>query len=566
MAHKVDPNNPGTPEVHPIDAVTRELMEDDVFDDWVDKGRPTGMVYTPLGTNPAIQSAGDPWAFDTGIFGRYSSMVYPVHPSWDTKAGSTGLIDANRQQYDYMALMAQSIIDTIVDRTSHIPGAMGVAPSGPGWTPGNPDYPEWYTSISREPGDDIFGNDWDPDTYAFAAPDANVQRFMAWWEGVNGNENWLPTLASAAYRMASETDTALNYIEVGAPGLRENRIFNYDNVVRLITKYGVDFLDLSGPHGYGLLETAALNDLALDPLFDIASTAVERHRSTRTVSTNEAENIQGDREAIGTAVRSYARYIGDGYNHVQAKIFAFGGYGLGMRVMAIGDGTADSDLTGEEIGQIMGILGPNWQQELSEMDPFDAQDPVGAYKFAGYMDTLVNRGPVEVQGEAMREAARTLASGWRMQPLSDNELDQMVLDFGAKLQEARMMPPVWSNIPHQAGRSPGHPAGPAGTLPSAAAGITEVPNMSTAMATAVRGSPDYERLYGGKPSGMGEEEWISRFAGASQSLTGLESRAATEAGMQTGDMTSARQVALTDESSRGGAWYRRMAAWRGAFE
>ena len=97
-------------------------------------------------------------------------------------------------------------------------------------------------------------------------------------------------------------------------------------------------------------------------------------------------------------------------------------------------------------------------------------------------------------------------------------------------------------------------------------GVTEVPNMNVEALGAVRGTADYQRLYGNKPTDMGEEEWIGRFAGASQSLTGMESRMATETGMESGDMTRTRQVALSDESARGGAWYRRMAAWRKAFQ
>ena len=218
--------------------------------------------------------------------------------------------------------------------------------------------------------------------------------------------------------------------------------------------------------------------------------------------------------------------------------------------MGIGDGTAESDLTGEEMGQVISFLGPDWQQELAGMDAFDAQDQIGSFRFAGYMDDLASRGPVEIPGDAMREAARTLAQGWRLQPLSDNELDNMVMEFGAKVRESRMMPPVWDN----------------GSSAPGAVGVTEVPNINVEALGAVRGTGDYQRLYGNKPTGMGEEEWIDRFATASQSLTGMESRMATETGMESGDMTRTRQVALSDESARGGAWYRRMAAWRKAFQ
>jgi hypothetical protein len=281
------------------------------------------------------------------------------------------------------------------------------------------DLPDWYTAYAAGSGADIFGYipsglSFDDKKVFFAAPAANVLPFMAWWSGVKDNDLWTPTLASAAHRMASETDTALNYIEVGAPGHRDSRIFDYDNVLRLIQKYGVDFLDLSGPHGYGLLETAATQDMQLDPLFDIATSALERHRDTRTVSTDHQANLADERAALASAIGKYSFYIEQGHNHVQSKIFTFGGDQLGNRVMGIGDGTAESDLTGEEMGQVISILGPDWQQELAGMDAFDAQDQIGSFRFAGYMDDLASRGPVEIPGDAMREAARTLAQGWRL--------------------------------------------------------------------------------------------------------------------------------------------------------
>ena len=539
-------------EVHPIDVATGVPMDDAQFDKWVDEGRPPHWVQNPMQAAAAAQTAGDLWAFDPGVFYNYSSMVYPVHPT-PTVAGAAGLLETNEQQYKYMVQMATSIIATMQDRGE--------------------DLPSWYGTGAGYVGDvDVFGYGLDLHTLDeatreafFAQPPDNVLRFMAWWDGVKDNDLWTPTLASAAHRMASETDTALKYIEVGAPGHRDHRIFDYNNVLRLIQKYGVDFLDLSGPHGYGLLETAATQDMQLDPLFDIATSALERHRDTRTVSTDQETNVAAQRAALASAVRKYSFYIERGHNHVQAKIFTFGGEQLGNRVMGIGDGTAESDLTGEEMGQIISILGPDWQQELAGMDAFDAQDQIGSFRFAGYMDDLASRGPVEVQGDAMREAARTLAQGWRLQPLSDNELDSMVMEFGAKLRESRMMPPVWDNVLGGGGGMPG--AASPGLVPaSAPSGITEVPNMNVEALGAVRGTADYQRLYGNKPTDMGEEEWISRFAGASQSLTGMESRMATETGMESGDMTRARQVALSDESARGGAWYRRMAAWRKAFQ
>ena len=47
------------------------------------------------------QGTADPWAFDPGIFYKYSSMVYPVHPT-PGKPDAAGLAEANKQQYDYV--------------------------------------------------------------------------------------------------------------------------------------------------------------------------------------------------------------------------------------------------------------------------------------------------------------------------------------------------------------------------------------------------------------------------------------------------------------------------------
>ena len=535
------PNSGG--EDHPIDAldIDGKPMSDERYDEWVEAGKPVNWVAAEGAATTVNQQAGrDQWALDPGIFYQHSTMVYPVHPDPSTAGGSLNII--NKQQYDYMVHMATNIIETLRNQGESLP--------------------DWYTreSDGEVAADaDVLGNAYDDDTDYAAGPSQRTMMFMAWWNGVKDNQNWTPILAAAASRMGSETGTTKEYIEIGAPGHRQSKIFAVDNVVRLITKYGIDFLDLSGPHGYGLLETAATFDLDLDPLFDIASTAMERHRSTRTVSTDTKVNLDAESRALQAAVSRYNHYMSIGHNHVQAKIYTFGGYALGERVMKIGDGTAESDLTGEEMGTIMGILGPNWQQELADMDAFDGQDPVGSYRFAGYLDDLVNKGPVEVEGEAMREAARVLAAGWRMQPLSDNELDVMVQDFGSKLRANQVMAPVWGNT-----LATGHPS--RGHAAMGSSGLIEKPSVPVAVASAVRGTPEYQRLYGNMPTDMGEEEWIGKFAGASQSLTGIESRSATRAGMETGNLTHARQVGLTDPEARGGTWYRRMAAWRKAFQ
>ena len=492
----------------------------------------------------------DLWAgFDPGIFYRYSTLVYPqaIDTTQTTPSGPVAGIDIHKADYDYLVIMATNIMAVIDAR-------------------GEP-HPSWYQPVAA--GEDIFGlgKTYHTPAQDYSTPPTRVQAFMAWWEGVKDNDNWTPILASAAARMGRTTDTALEYIEIGAPGARDSRIFAYDDVIRLIDKYGVDFLDLEGPFGYDLLETAAISDLPLEALFDIATTAEERHRSTRTVTGDVAVDLQATKDAVARAVREYDNRVKSGYNHVQAKIFAFGGPLLGNRVMGIGSGTMESLLTDDEISAVVEILGPNWQIALSEMDPFTAQDSVGAFRFAGYLDTLLAQEPIEVAGDTMREAARVLAEGWRVRPLSDADLDQMVTEFGIKMRESEGIPPVWNNIPANGRGSvgPGHPARDV-MEPSRAGPLVETPDMRMEAMGAVRGSEDYERLYQNKPTDMSEEEWISRFSGAGASLMGAESRMATEVGMETGDMVRARQTAISDPSARGGTWYRRMAQWRKAFQ
>ena len=485
-------------------------------------------------------SAGYWEAFDPGIFRIFSSRVYEgtlegKEPEIDPDTGQpvvdpdTGkpvvdpdTLDRRLNRYQYILDMATYVLQEANRR------AMAVA-----WQPVD------------EVGKDLFGTATTPATLEGAAsgdePPMAMQAFMQWWRNAQNTGVWDEVFALAAVNFADASNSAVDYIEVGPPGNRSERIFERTSTLAAADKYGIGYTDLVGSSGLGLLQQAANWGLELEPLLDIARSAHQRALTSGQVGQTE------EQDAVSGAIRRYALAVNNnGLTHVQAKIRTFGGYDLLQRVMGVDGTDVDSDLTLDEVNQLYEILGTDFIADLSGMPSFDGQDLVGSLRFSSYLDDLATRtDTVNVQGDAMREAARTLSQGWRLRPMSDKELDEMVTAFGMDLRNAESRPPVWGG----------------GIAP-----VTEVPDMQSTVLSAVRGSSEYERLYGDKPVDMSEEEWINRFAGAGQTLLGSESRAGTRAGMESGSLTQARQVAMTDKSARGGTWHRRMAAFRKAFE
>jgi len=473
--------------------------------------------------------SGSHWeAFDPGIFRIFSSRVYEgslVDPATGEAQEGMPVSDVAREvrRYQYILDMATHVLREAEQR------GMAVA-----WQP------------VKEDGKDLFGiSTTDTEALQVAAagdePPKAMLGFMQWWRNAQNTGVWDEVFALAAVNFADASNSAVDYIEVGTPGNRSERIFERNSTLAAAEKYGIGFTDLVGSSGLGLLQQAANWGLELEPLLDIARSAHQRALTSGQVGQRQ------ERLAVSGAIRRYAQQVNNnGLTHVQAKIHTFGGHDLLQRVMGIDGTDVDSDLTLDEVNQLYEILGTDFMADLSGMPSFDGQDLVGSLRFSSYLDDLATRtDTVNVQGDAMREAARTLAQGWRLRPMSDKELDEMVTAFGMDLRNAESRPPVWGG----------------GIAP-----VTEVPDMQSSVLSAVRGSSEYERLYGDKPVDMSEEEWINRFAGAGQTLMGSESRAGTRAGMESGSLTQARQVAMTDKSARGGTWHRRMAAFRKAFE
>jgi len=484
-------------------------------------------------------------AFDPGIFRIFSSRVYEgmlekepeLHPETgelviDPDTGKPvvdlATLDREVRRYQYILDMATHVLQEANRR------GMAVA-----WQP------------VKEDGKDLFGTHDNPGSREDAAkgdkPPEGMVAFMQWWRNAQNTGVWDEVFALAAVNFAEQIDpvtgkpSTVDYIETGTPGNRGHRIFERNSTLVAADKYGIGFTDLMGSSGLRLLQQAANWGLELEPLLDIARSAHQRALTSGQVGQTE------EQDAVSGAIRRYALAVNNnGLTHVQAKIRTFGGHDLLQRVMGVDGTDVDSDLTLDEVNQLYEILGTDFIADLSGMPSFDGQDLVGSLRFSSYLDDLATRtDTVNVQGDAMREAARTLAQGWRLRPMSDKELDEMVTAFGMDLRNAESRPPVWGG----------------GIAP-----VTEVPDMQSSVLSAVRGSSEYERLYGDKPVDMSEEEWINRFAGAGQTLLGSESRAGTRAGMESGSLTQARQVAMTDKSARGGTWHRRMAAFRKAFE
>lgn len=390
--------------------------------------------------------------------------------------------------------------------------------------------------------DGIWDNQWDQNAWKDADGNylpATAEVFMSWFGTAANQDALAETIFTAATSYAEETGSLKEFYETGPVGARTGK-FEIGTVNGLVQDYGLSMMDLKGPHGLGVLDVAAKNqDMDLEAVFDIMSTAAGRFNTTE--NTFDTFQQAGMTEAsVGrSAIRRYKMKIKAGHTHLQAKVFAFGGQQLFTRLMGIDAGTPESKLTGDEINQITTIIGEDFVN--NHMD-----DLTGATRLDSYMTELLS-GPtvVDVPADRIREAARTLAQGWRMNPMSDQEIDELIAGFGAQLQASQVSPSVWGSTEDMIMR--------------------ETPDVTASTMEALRGRGDYQQLYGNKPTDMTEDEWINKFSGISSNLTGFESRDATAIGMSTGDTKAAARAAMTDSDARGGTYHRRMTALRRAF-
>ncbi len=390
----------------------------------------------------------------------------------------------------------------------------------------------------------IWNDQWNQDGWKDVNGDylpATAEKFMAWF-GTAANQDALAEIVfTAAHNYAEETDSLKEFYETGPAGARTGK-FEVGTVNQLVQDYGLSMMDLTNSHGLGVLTAAAKNpNIDLEQIFDVMSTAADRFNRTGDAFEGLAfgTNLGSERIAANTALTRYKAKVASGHTHLQAKVFAFGGQELFSRLMGIDAGTPESKLTGDEISQITNIIGEDFVN--NHMD-----DLTGATRLDSYMTELLS-GPtvVDIPADRIREAARTLAQGWRMNPMNDQEIDELISNFGAQLKASQVSPSVWGSTEDMIMR--------------------ETPDVTASTMEALRGREDYQRLYGNKPADMTEDEWISRFSGISSSLTGFESRDATAIGMSTGDRKAAARAGLMDEEARGGTWHRRMTALRRAF-
>ena len=392
--------------------------------------------------------------------------------------------------------------------------------------------------------DGIWDNQWDQNAWKDADGNylpATAEVFMSWFGTAANQDALAETIFTAAHSYAEGTDSLKEFYETGPAGARTGK-FEVGTVNQLVQDYGLSMMDLKGPHGLGVLDVAAKNpNIDLEQIFDVMSTAADRFNRTGDAFDGLAfgTNLGSERIAANTALTRYKAKVASGHTHLQAKVFAFGGQELFTRLMGIDAGTPESKLTGDEINQITTIIGENFVN--NHMD-----DLTGATRLDSYMTELLS-GPtvVDVPADRIREAARTLAQGWRMNPMSDQEIDELIAGFGAQLQASQVSPSVWGSTEDMIMR--------------------ETPDVTASTMEALRGRGDYQQLYGNKPADMTEDEWINKFSGISSNLTGFESRDATAIGMSTGDTKAAARAGLMDKEARGGTWHRRMTALRRAF-
>ena len=404
-------------------------------------------------------------------------------------------------------------------------------------------------------GSPIHPDDWDwGDRLEDGEPGPQAGQFIQWWNDIQQVPAWQNFVQTTAWDFSGVPvdgeSMRQDFITVGPPN-NPTGIFQTTKVNGLTEKYSIDSRHLEGRDGWGLLNLAAETKLPLHLIFDIATSA-EWEETFKPVEGVDPGRQRGrERTLVHRAVNRFNEAMTNGVggvkNYMVAKVYALGSNELALRMVGLDGGSVDAQMTAEEMNEIQSILGPGWYSRLEAAPESGAKDMVAASAWQDYENNWSTlTGPVTVPGESMREAARTLATSWRIRPLSDDELNNLINDFGEAVRTSNLYPNVWGT-------------GEQG-------GVRSAPNEQVAVMRSLRGSPDYKRLYGNMPTGMGEEEYAGQMASASTELMGNESRIATEAGMESGDRTLAQQTALTDPSARGGTYYRRLSAMRRAFK
>jgi hypothetical protein len=412
-----------------------------------------------------------------------------------------------------------------------------------------------------ENGDFAHPNTWNwGDEKAQAGGDPGIQagQFIQWWNDIQTVTadpygiwtNFIKTVAwDFSGVLVDGESMRRDFITVG-PLDNPTGIFQADKVNALLKGTGIDSHHLDGPDGWGLLGLAAETKLPLHLIFDIAESVDWAETFEPVEGVDQGQQRAQERALVHGAVKRFNHAMTNGVagvkNYMIAKVYALGTNELALRMVGLNSGSMDAQLTAEEMNEIQSILGADWYSRLEDSPASSAKDMVAASAWQDYEnDWSTLTGPVTVPGESMREAARTLAASWRIQPLSDDELNNLINDFGEAVRASNLYPNIWDT--------------------GAQGGVREAPNEQVAVMRSMRSSPDYQRLYGNMPTGMGEEQYAGQMASASSDLMGYESRIATEAGMESGDRTLAQQVALTDPSARGSTYYRRLSAMRRAF-
>ena len=405
-----------------------------------------------------------------------------------------------------------------------------------------------------ENGNPIHPDDWDwGEDLEDGEPGIHAGQFIAWWNGIQPMGSWANFIQTAGWEfseiLVNGQSMRRDFISVGPPD-NPLGVFQTDKVEALLEGEGIDSRHLQGRDGWGLLNLAAETKLPLHLIFDIAGSVDWAETFKPVEGVQPGQQRDRVRNLVHRAVNRFNNAVTNGVagvtNYMVAKVYALGSNELALKMVGLDSGTVDAQLTAEEMNEIKSILGAGWYGRLEASPESASKDMVAASAWQDYEnDWSKLTGPVTVPGESMREAARTLATSWRIRPLSDDELNNLINDFGEAVRNSNLYPNVWGT-------------GKQG-------GVRSAPNENVSVMRALRASPDYQRLYDQMPTGMAEEQYAGQMAGASIDLMGNESRIATEAGMESGNRELAQQVALTDPSARGSTYYRRLSAMRRAF-
>ncbi len=197
-------------------------------------------------------------------------------------------------------------------------------------------------------------------------------------------------------------------------------------------------------------------------------------------------------------------------------------------------------LTNQQLDNLVGIL-----KDFKPQTPVEETQYQWLLSRSAGLNPPGGRGGPRYSPEQVMEAARVLADAWNIPALPDDLVDSFASgDLGGIRSR------LTAALPNPFRRDQGDV--PASNTPP-------VP-LDVAVRRALRDTPEYGELFGRKPEGMSEEEYVARFRSRSVALLGDVNQEAVVAGQRSGDPnTVGQQALLSGEAYRSSTFMERLA-------